>query len=59
VVFGAAAVVLAGGGFIAGFILVSVSLAFWAIAVALARATVAAAARNNMRMGPLLRAEFP
>src|SRR5271166_3224932 len=52
VVFGAFAVSApAAGGFMVGFILVLASFAFWAIAVALARATVAAAARKNVRMG--------
>jgi hypothetical protein len=51
VVFGASVGVVAAGGVIVGFALVSESLAFWAIAVALARATVAAAARKNVRMG--------
>src|SRR5271166_1559831 len=47
----------AAGGFMVGFIFVSVSFAFWAMAVALARAIVAAAARKNVRMEstPLLR----
>src|SRR5580693_8148912 len=51
VVFGASVGVVAAGGVIVGFALVSVSLAFWAMAVALARATVAAAARKHVRMG--------
>src|SRR5271165_4784708 len=51
-VFGAFAVSApAAGGFMVGFILVLASVAFWAIAVALARAPVAAAASKNVRMG--------